>query len=85
MTLIATNGAGPGHVGTAVEICVVGLGPRGLAVLERLCANVAEYPVDSISLRLHLVDPCLTTGSRVWSTGQSTELLMNTVTSQITM
>ena len=76
--------AGDGAV-KDIEICVVGLGPRGLAVLERLCANLAEHAPGSIKLRLHLVDPHLLTGSRVWNTAQSTELLMNTVTSQITM
>ena len=74
-----------GRIDAAIEICIVGLGPRGLSVLERLCANVAEFVPGSTRVRLHLVDPHLMTGSRVWDTSQSTELLMNTVSSQITM
>ncbi|QFZ17791.1 FAD/NAD(P)-binding protein [Saccharothrix syringae] len=64
------------------EVCVVGLGPRGLSVVERLCANTdATDP----PLRLHLVDPHLEVGGRVWRTDQSPHLLMNTVASQVTL
>jgi hypothetical protein len=66
-------------------ICVVGLGPRGLSVLERLCANAADLLPPGTVLRVHLVDPHLEHGSRVWHTEQSPHLLMNTVASQITM
>jgi len=81
--LDAISAGGP--IDADIQICIVGLGPRGLSVLERLCANVAEFVSGPGRVRLHLVDPHLLTGSRVWATGQSTELLMNTVTSQITM
>ena len=63
----------------ARAICVVGAGPRGLAVLERLCAN----HVDERRLLLHVVDPYPPGPGRTWRTRQSHELLMNTVTSQI--
>lgn len=67
------------------EIAVVGLGPRGLSVVERLSANAPGCLPEGLRVRLHLVDPHLMNGSRVWRTGQSAELLMNTVTSQITL
>jgi hypothetical protein len=70
---------------TYAEICIVGLGPRGLSVLERLCANVDECVPPSCDVVLHVVDPYLPSGSRVWRTTQSGELLMNTVASQVTM
>jgi FAD-NAD(P)-binding len=66
-------------------ICVIGVGPRGLSVLERLCANAIELITGSQGLVIHLVDPYLGAGGKVWRTGQSAELLMNTVASQITM
>lgn len=66
-------------------ICVIGVGPRGLSVLERLCANASEFISGSQRLVIHLVDPYLRAGSKVWRTGQSAELLMNTVASQVTM
>ncbi|MFF3557807.1 FAD/NAD(P)-binding protein [Streptomyces tsukubensis] len=63
----------------AGAICVVGLGPRGLAVFERLCAN---HPPGR-ALAVHVVDPYPPGPGRTWRTGQSPHLLMNTVTSQV--
>ncbi|WP_439659397.1 FAD/NAD(P)-binding protein [Lentzea sp. HUAS TT2] len=65
-----------------IEVCVIGAGPRGLSVVERLCANAAN---NHRPLVVHLVDPFVGYGGRVWSTGQSRSLLMNTVASQVTM
>jgi hypothetical protein len=72
------------HDGTdsGIAICVVGLGPRGLSVVERVCANAVA---DGTRVRLHVVDPHLRRGGRVWHTGQPGVLLMNTVASQVTM
>ncbi|KUM99133.1 FAD-binding protein [Streptomyces yokosukanensis] len=61
---------------------VIGAGPRGLSVVERLCANGAESGQPTV---IHVVDPYLGTGGRVWHTVQPAELLMNTVASQVTM
>ncbi|MFI1253616.1 FAD/NAD(P)-binding protein [Streptomyces netropsis] len=63
-------------------ICVIGAGPRGLSVLERLSANAAAAEQQVV---LHVVDPYLGLGGRVWRTTQPTHLLMNTVASQVTM
>lgn len=63
----------------AKAICVVGVGPRGLAILERLCAN----HTGERRLTVHVVDPYPAGPGRVWRTRQSHHLLMNTVTSQI--
>jgi len=63
-------------------ICVVGLGPRGLSVLERLCANAVATDE---RVTVHVVDPWIDTGGRVWRTTQPGVLLMNTVASQVTM
>ncbi|MCN0154641.1 FAD/NAD(P)-binding protein [Salinispora arenicola] len=60
-------------------MCVVGAGPRGLAVLERLSAN---HP-DGRRLLVHVVDPYPPGPGRTWRTTQSSHLLMNTVTSQV--
>ncbi len=64
------------------QVCVVGAGPRGLSVVERLCANAAE---SGSPLVVHLVDPYVGRGGRVWHTGQPTSLLMNTIASQVSM
>lgn len=65
-------------------VCVVGVGPRGLSVLERLCANVRHLAPDT-PLTVHVVDPYPPGPGRVWRTEQSPYLLMNTVASQVTM
>lgn len=68
-----------------IRICVVGLGPRGLAVLERICANAPECLPAGHNLLVHVVDPRAGSGGEVWRANQDPELLMNTVSSQISM
>ncbi|KUJ68021.1 FAD-binding protein [Streptomyces albus subsp. albus] len=65
-------------------VCLVGGGPRGLSVLERLCAHERKSP-SCRSLTVHTVDPSPPGAGRVWRTDQSRVLLMNTVASQITV
>jgi hypothetical protein len=67
-----------------VEVCIVGAGPRGLSVLERLCANERAAP-SAPAVLAHLVDPWLPGAGQVWRTEQSRHLLMNTVASQVTL
>lgn len=66
------------------EIAIVGAGPRGLSVLERLCANERAAPRYD-QLVIHVVDPAAPGAGTVWRTDQSRHLLMNTVASQITV
>lgn len=69
-----------------IEIGIVGSGPRGISVLERLCANASQRePAAARQVRVHVIDPHLHRGSAVWRTDQAPELLMNTVAAQITM
>ncbi|MGW2834999.1 FAD/NAD(P)-binding protein [Streptomyces sp. NPDC001286] len=67
-----------------LSLCIVGAGPRGLSVLERLCANQRTAPA-SRPVTIHLVDPCRPGAGRVWRTDQSRLLLMNTVACQVTV
>ncbi|MFI6150253.1 FAD/NAD(P)-binding protein [Streptomyces sp. NPDC051109] len=69
---------------SSVEIAVVGAGPRGLSVVERLVANERENPVHD-SVAIHVVDPAAPGAGQVWRSGQSRHLLMNTVACQITV
>ncbi|PAZ17387.1 FAD-binding protein [Streptomyces sp. SA15] len=66
------------------DVCLIGAGPRGLSVLERLCASAASAP-DGGPVTVHVVDPCPPGAGQVWRTDQSEHLLMNTVASQVTM
>ncbi|MET8570672.1 FAD/NAD(P)-binding protein [Streptomyces sp. NPDC004783] len=66
------------------EFCIVGAGPRGLSVLERLCANERNSEPGS-PVVVHVVDPFPPGSGRVWRPDQSRHLLMNTVASQVTV
>ena len=66
------------------EVCIVGAGPRGLSVLERLCANERVTPSHA-GLVVHIVDPAAPGAGAVWRPEQSRHLLMNTVASQVTV
>lgn len=64
---------------------MVGAGPRGTSVLERLCASAPELLPPGAELTVHLVDPAPPGAGSVWRTSQSPELLMNTVACQVTL
>ncbi|MEU0009413.1 FAD/NAD(P)-binding protein [Streptomyces sp. NPDC006314] len=63
---------------------VIGSGPRGLSVAERLCANARSQPEGS-TVHVHVVDPYPPGPGKVWRTDQSRHLLMNTVAGQISV
>ncbi|MFF8292485.1 FAD/NAD(P)-binding protein [Streptomyces sp. NPDC016309] len=65
-------------------LALVGAGPRGTSVLERLCASVPELAAGT-PLTVHVVDPAPPGAGRVWRTDQPAELLMNTVACQVTL
>ncbi len=68
-----------------VSVALVGAGPRGTSVLERLCASAPGLLPPGTRLTVHVVDPAPPGPGSVWRTGQSPELLMNTVASQVTL
>ncbi|MFI2367480.1 FAD/NAD(P)-binding protein [Streptomyces sp. NPDC018833] len=76
--------AGTAQSSLPSAIALVGAGPRGTCVLERLCASVPELAPDT-PLIVHVVDAAPPGSGRVWRTDQSAELLMNTVASQVTV
>jgi len=65
-------------------VAVVGAGPRGTAVIERLVAASTASEWNG-ALTVHLIDPLVGRGGAVWRTDQSDVLLMNTTTCQTTM
>lgn len=67
-----------------LEVCIIGAGPRGLSVLERLCADARERAAGT-TVAVHVVDPARPGAGSVWRTRQSHHLLMNTVASQVTL
>jgi uncharacterized NAD(P)/FAD-binding protein YdhS len=67
-----------------LHVGIVGAGPRGLSVLERLCAH-ERASASHTAVTVHLVDPARPGAGRVWRTDQSPHLLVNTVASQMTV
>ncbi|NQX26652.1 FAD/NAD(P)-binding protein [Microbacteriaceae bacterium VKM Ac-2854] len=63
------------------SIAVIGMGPRGTAVVERIGANAALLADEP--LHLHLIDPHPHGAGRIWHDAQSRELVMNTVAGEI--
>jgi hypothetical protein len=67
---------------TGLVLVLVGMGPRGAGLLERLVSNaVAE---DTGPVEVHLVDPYPVGGGRVWRSAQSGLLRLNTTTEDLT-
>ncbi|MFF3464748.1 FAD/NAD(P)-binding protein [Streptomyces sp. NPDC002619] len=75
----------PTEESAVVSVALVGAGPRGTSVLERLCASAPELLPPGVRLTVHVVDPAPPGPGRVWRTAQSPELLMNTVAGQVTL
>ena len=66
---------------TVIRIGIIGVGPRGLTILERLIAN--ERAAKSADLEIHLFDPH-EPGVGCHDPDQAEFLLVNTVAGQIT-
>ncbi|GAA1495211.1 FAD/NAD(P)-binding protein [Paeniglutamicibacter kerguelensis] len=65
-----------------IRIAIVGAGPRGISVLERLSANSAL--AQGVSTNVTLFDPFEPGGGRVWASAQPQHLLMNTLCADAT-
>ena len=63
------------------SIAIVGLGPRGISVLERLSATLEP----GTQLTLHLIDDAAHGAGRVWDTSQTRTLCMNTLSAAVTL
>jgi uncharacterized NAD(P)/FAD-binding protein YdhS len=66
-----------------ISVAIIGMGPRGLGLLERLAANLTANPALP-SFDLHLIDPH-GIGEGVHDSRQPDDLLVNTVAGQITI
>ncbi|GHE01837.1 FAD/NAD(P)-binding protein [Streptomyces alanosinicus] len=66
------------------QLVIVGAGPRGTGLLERIAANAPELYAGS-GLDIHLVDPYPPGGGRIWRQAQSPLLWMNSHAEDVTM
>jgi uncharacterized NAD(P)/FAD-binding protein YdhS len=74
----------PREESTSVStIVIVGAGPRGAGVLERLAASAPELHPDGLDV--HLVDPYPPGAGRIWRHAQSPLLAMNSMAADVTM
>jgi FAD-NAD(P)-binding protein len=64
-------------------IAIVGAGPRGVGILERLGASAPELGPDGLDV--HLVDPYPPGPGRIWRHEQSPLLAMNSMAADVTM
>ncbi|MFJ9149754.1 FAD/NAD(P)-binding protein [Streptomyces sp. NPDC102270] len=66
------------------SLVIVGAGPRGTGLIERIAANAPEL-YDGSGLDLHLVDPHPPGAGRIWREAQSPLLWMNSHAEDVTM
>ena len=69
-----------------VSIAIIGVGPRGIEVLERVVANhIASCHADDELLTVHVVDPYPPGGGKVWRSDQSPLLRLNSMACDVTL
>ncbi|MEU9168105.1 FAD/NAD(P)-binding protein [Streptomyces sp. NPDC048420] len=66
------------------SLVIVGAGPRGTGLIERIAANAPEL-YDGQGLDVHLVDPHPPGAGRIWRAAQSPLLWMNSHAEDVTM
>ena len=66
-------------------IAIVGAGPRGTGLLERMAASVPELLPRVVALDVHLIDPYPAGAGRIWRHQQSPLLAMNSMAADVTM
>ncbi|MEJ8279325.1 FAD/NAD(P)-binding protein [Pseudonocardia spirodelae] len=72
----------------APSVVIVGAGPRGAGVLERMVASAPEMLAGALAgpgVDVHLVDPFPAGAGRIWRTEQSPLLAMNSMAADVTM
>jgi uncharacterized NAD(P)/FAD-binding protein YdhS len=70
--------------GARAAIALIGAGPRGTSVLERIAANAAEC-LPHTRLDVHVIDPYPPGGGRVWRDDQPALLWSNTRADECTL
>lgn len=68
----------------AASIAIIGAGPRGISITERLATYLRERPSQT-PLTLHVIDDSQIGAGRVWDTTQTHTLCMNTLAGAVTL
>ena len=67
-----------------ISLAIVGVGPRGTGVLERIAANL-PLMAPGLELTIHLIDPFPAGAGRIWRAEQSPLLRLNSMAADVTM
>lgn len=73
------------HRASPLTIAVIGTGPRGISVLERLVHRLNTRGPSDHPVRIYAIDAVEVGAGRVWRTDQPGWFTMNTVVGQVTM
>ncbi|GAA2834601.1 FAD-NAD(P)-binding protein [Leucobacter komagatae] len=76
--------AAPDVHDTLPSIAIVGLGPRGASLIERLGVHLSADSTQ-VEFELHLIDDGQPGPGRIWRTDQTRELCMNTLADAVTL
>ena len=82
----AYNG-GMASLASRPSIAVIGAGPRGASLVERLGAHLGDpaSPLFGQDLDVHVIDEAESGAGRIWRTDQTRELCMNTLADAVTL
>ncbi|TFC25812.1 FAD/NAD(P)-binding protein [Cryobacterium sp. MDB1-18-2] len=80
-----SRGTDPTGPDRAPAIAIIGGGPRGSGVLERLAANLDEMWGRDRPLVVHVIDPFPPGAGRIWRHDQSPLLKLNSLAEDVTM
>lgn len=72
------------HSSPAPTIAIVGMGPRGISVVERISAILNDQSTPA-ELTLHLIEASELGAGEVWRTDQTDTLCMNTLAAAVTL
>jgi hypothetical protein len=67
------------------HIAIIGGGPRGAGVLERIAANLPELWTSDARIVIHVIDPHPAGPGRIWRYAQSPLLKLNSMAADVTM
>lgn len=67
------------------QVAIIGVGPRGISVLERIAAALNTISRPQQGLTIHLVEDSQMGAGNVWRTDQTRTLCMNTLAGAVTL
>ncbi|ANE04667.1 FAD/NAD(P)-binding protein [Corynebacterium crudilactis] len=67
------------------HVAIVGVGPRGISVLERIAAALNHAPQPDSELTIHLIEKSQMGAGSIWRTDQTRTLCMNTLAGAVTL